>query len=97
MHSPIGFVPFVNVLHEANAPKNIISYYTKLIEDPEEKFEISLKTKQYNISIDSLIQLKDRNRLISFTEQVISKVKEMDGAILFSKANKAIKNDSFWK
>ena len=98
LHSPIGFSPFVTVLSGVNAPKKVIDFYAKLIQDPEERFETCLKAKVYDICVDTLIEIRDRQRLIAFRDQFLSKLDHMMGGILIAKINKILKGTEIkWK
>ena len=83
---------------ENRAPFKVVEYYARLIQDPEERFNVSSRYKLYNVAVDSLIDLLNKEKIIHYRDSVLVKIEGLGGAELIARINKALKNPILkWK
>lgn len=60
--SVIGFEPYAEAVYDNKGPEDILKYFLSLIESPVRKYILSVRYKQWDIAIESVATLKDREK-----------------------------------
>ncbi|XP_072024056.1 spermatogenesis-defective protein 39 homolog [Amphiura filiformis] len=68
--SVVKFEQVVNILVQNKAPPGIIDKFLRLVEDEETRMDMARKHKQHEVIIDTLFQMKDRQRLVEYQRHV---------------------------
>ncbi|XP_072166456.1 spermatogenesis-defective protein 39 homolog [Diadema setosum] len=66
LKAAVNFSQVVYILQTVKAPNEVIGRYMMLIEDQEARIAMAIKFKNHRVVIDTLAQLKDRQRLIAY-------------------------------
>ncbi|XP_054758201.2 spermatogenesis-defective protein 39 homolog [Lytechinus pictus] len=72
MKAAVTFSQVVYILVTVKAPTEIIAKYMMFIEDKESRIAMATKFKIHVVVIDTLAQLKDRQRLLAYRPQCIN-------------------------
>lgn len=67
----IGFHKAVEILAERKAPVQIIDKYVRMIENAEDRLNVSKKYKCHQVVVETLIQMKDRQGLLSYKKELL--------------------------
>eukprot|EP00003_Mantamonas_plastica_P016453 TRINITY_DN2742_c0_g1_i1.p1 TRINITY_DN2742_c0_g1~~TRINITY_DN2742_c0_g1_i1.p1 ORF type:complete len:462 (+),score=111.03 TRINITY_DN2742_c0_g1_i1:907-2292(+) len=75
--SEIGFVPFVEICAAFKAPTDVLQFFCGLIEDNEQRFYCARDHYLWDIAIDSLVKIKDYQRIIQFKNYLVEQLGAM--------------------
>lgn len=67
----IGFHKVVEVLAEKKAPVQIIEKYVRMIENIEDRLNVSKRYKCHQVVVETLIQMKDRQGLLGYKRELL--------------------------
>ncbi|XP_064483830.1 spermatogenesis-defective protein 39 homolog isoform X3 [Ornithodoros turicata] len=84
MRCCIGFDRAVQVLMTMKAPPEVFEKYLQLVDDTDKRLALAKKNKCYNVVIDTLVSLRDRQQLISYRDEL------MPQSVPFFKAQEAL-------